>query len=201
MFPHSSSPAPRVKSLYPATIVFVKAALILIWLTSSSFGQILRNFFGMHVNNLNNPWPPTVGIQFADLRIHDSSETFWSQLNPSPGVYNWKWLDKEISMARQYGNGVNFDFYNTPSWASASPKGVCIMGNNGGCYPPNDLKADGTGTDQHVKDFFTALMKHLGPGKLRYIEIWNEFNISIQWNGTTAQLVRITKDVREIVKA
>jgi len=75
------------------------------------------------------------------------------------------------------------------------------MGNNGGCYPPNDLKADGTGTDQHVKDFMTALMKHVGAGKFKYIEIWNEFNNSIEWHGTIAQLVRITKDVRTIAKS
>ena len=164
-------------------------------------GQISPNFFGMHVNTLTNPWPTTVGIQFANYRTHDSSDTLWSQLNPSSGVYDWRWLDTALQISEQNGTAVDFDFYYTPSWASSTGSGSCIMGNNGGCYPPNDLNADGTGTDQHVKDFMTALMEHEGAGKFKYIEIWNEFNNSIEWNGTIAQLVRIAKDVSTIAKS
>ena len=95
---------------------------------------------------------------------------------------------------------MDFNFYFTPSWASSSPSGAC-GGNNGGCFPPNDLNADGSGTDQHVKDFMTALMQHVGAGKFKYIEVWNEFNNGIEWSGSIAQLVRITKDVSAIAKS
>jgi hypothetical protein len=176
-------------------------SFVVVLLTASAFGQISPEFFGIHVNNLTNPWPTTVGIQFANYRTHDSSSTLWSQLNPSSGVYDWQWLNTALQISEQYGTAVDFDFYYTPSWASSNSSGSCTMGNNGGCYPPNDLNADGTGTDQHVKDFMTALMKHEGAGKFKYIEIWNEFNNSIEWNGTIAQLVRIAKDVSTIAKS
>ena len=47
----------------------------------------------------------------------------------------------------------------------------------------------------------TALMKHVGAGKFKYIEVWNEFNNGIEWSGSIAQLVRITKDVSAIAKS
>ena len=177
-------------------------SLAVVLLATSAFGQISPGFFGMTVNNFDaNPWPTTVGIQFKNYRTHDSGQTYWSELNPSSGVYEWALLDQPLQKAEQYGTQVDFDFYYTPSWASSRPSGACIMGNNGGCYAPNDLNADGTGTDQHVKNFITALMKHVGAGKLKYIEIWNEFNISTEWSGSIAQLVRITKDVSTIAKS
>jgi hypothetical protein len=176
------------------------AALAIVLLTSAAFGQISPDFFGMHINNLTNPWPTTVGIQFKNYRTHNSSATLWSQLNPSPGVYDWQWLDVGLQKSEQYGSQVDFNFYFTPSWASSSPSGAC-GGNNGGCFPPNDLNADGSGTDQHVKDFMTALMQHVGAGRFKYIEVWNEFNNGIEWSGSIAQLVRITKDVSAIAKS
>jgi hypothetical protein len=168
---------------------------------ASAVGQISSDFFGMHVNQLTNPWPTAAGIQFTNYRTHDSSDIMWSQLNPSAGTYYWQWLDVALQKSQQYGTYVDFDFYYTPSWASSNPSGSCTMGNNGGCFPPNDLNADGTGTDQHVKDFMGALMQHVGAGKFKYIEIWNEFNNSIEWSGTIAQLVRISQDVNTIAKS
>src|ERR1700756_4708721 len=126
----------------------IKAAtLVIALLATSAFGQISPDFFGLHINNLTNPWPTTVGVQFKNYRTHDSSATLWSQLNPSPGVYYWNALNVALQKAEQNGSQVDFNFYFTPSWASSDRTGSCVMGNNGGCYPPNDLKADGTGTD------------------------------------------------------
>ena len=190
----------RFQSLW-AKKALQSASLVIALLATSAFGQISPDFFGLHINKPTNPWPTTVGIEFKNYRTHNSSDALWSQLNPSPGVYYWNALNVALQKAEQNGSQVDFNFYFTPSWASSDRTGSCVMGNNGGCYPPNDLKADGTGTDQHVKDFMTALMKHVGAGKFKYIEIWNEFNNSIEWHGTIAQLVRITKDVRTIAKS
>jgi hypothetical protein len=170
----------------------------------SAPAQISAELFGMHIGLVDtNPWPSTVGIQFTNYRTHNSGKTLWSQLNPSSGVYAWSQLDSVLQKSEQYGVIVNFNFYWTPTWASSKPTASCggAGGGAGGCYPPNDLNADGTGTDQHVKDFITAMMKHVGAGKMKYIEVWNEFNITDEWAGTIPQLVRITKDVRAIAKA
>jgi hypothetical protein len=174
---------------------------VIVFLTISAFGQVSPEFFGMHIGSVDlNPWPTSVGIQFTNFRTLNSGMTRWSQLNPKPGVYAWDQLDGALDKAEQFGAKVDFVFYYTPSWASARPGGDCGT-YDGGCYPPNDLNADGTGTDQHVKTFMTALMKHVGTRKIKYIEVWNEFNIAEEWSGTMPQLVRITKDVRAIAKA
>ena len=163
---------------------------------------ISSEFFGMHVGSTaNNPWPSAVGMEVTNFRTLNSGATRWSQLNPKAGVYSWTQLDGALAKAERYGTKVDFDFYYTPSWASKKPYGDCGGIYNGGCYPPNDLNADGTGTDQHVKSFMTALMKHVGTGKIKYVEVWNEFNIAEEWSGTMPQLVRIAKDVRAIAKA
>jgi hypothetical protein len=165
-----------------------------------SASGISSDFFGMHMGAIT-PWPTTVGIQFSSFRTLNSGKTYWSQLNPSSGVYTWAQLDDIVQESGRYDVAVDFDFYWTPSWASSVPRGSCGGLNTGGCYPPNDLNADGTGTDQHLKNFMTALMQHVGAGKIKYIEVWNEFNIAREWSGTMAQLVRMTEDVRAIAKA
>jgi hypothetical protein len=166
----------------------------------SASGQISPEFFGMHMGSIT-PWPTTVGVQFTNFRTLNSGQTHWSQLNPKSGVYRWSQIDDILQESGRYDVAVDFDFYWTPSWASSEPTASCGGSNDGGCYPPNDLNADGTGTDQHVKNFITALMQHEGAGKIKYIEVWNEFNIAEEWSGTIPQLVRITKDVSAIAKA
>jgi hypothetical protein len=127
----------------------------------------------------------------------------WSDINTAPGVYNWATLDQWISTAQQYGQSVLYTFYFTPAWASQCPLCTCNSGNQppGGCYPPMDLNSDGSGTDLYLKNFITALMQHEGPGKIKYIEIWNEPNIPAEYMGTVQQLVTMARDVRTIARS
>jgi len=164
--------------------------------------QISPEFFAMHVLSTQDPWPTTVGVQFSSWRSV-SSEVTWSNLNPAPGVYDWSHLDLLLSMAAQNGQSVLYTFYYTPTWASSCPTCTCNQGNQGlgGCYPPTDLNPDGSGTDLNVKNFVTALMRHEGPGKIAYLEIWNEPNVPTEWGGTIQQLIRMAADVRAIATA
>jgi hypothetical protein len=161
--------------------------------------QTSPEFFAMHVLSTQDPWPSTVGVQFSSWRSVGSKVT-WSDINTSSGVYNWTQLDNLLAIAAQNGQSVMYTFYDTPTWASSCPTCVCNQGNEnpGGCDPPDDLNSDGSGTDQNLKTFITALMEHEGPGKINYIEIWNEPNIPTEWGGTVQQLVRMASDVREI---
>jgi hypothetical protein len=43
-------------------------------------------------------------------------------------------------------------------------------------------------------------MNHVGRGKIKYLEVWNEPNITTEWAGTTAQLVRMTQDAASVAK-
>ena len=159
----------------------------------------------MHLNQLSTPWPTTLGVPFSSWRSHDSGGTRWSEINNGgAGVYNWTLLDDWLALAAEYGQDVLFTLYSTPNWAASNPALVCDASatfGNGTCTPPDDLNPDGTGTDQHVKDFITALMNHVGPGKIKYIEIWNEPNNPPEWTGTLAQIVRMTQDVRTVAQS
>jgi hypothetical protein len=169
-------------------------------LASVATAQISPEFFAMHSNWY--PWPTVEGIPFSSWRSV-SSRVKWSDINTAPGVYDWTRLDTYLAQTTQYGQTALYTVYYTPGWASQCPTCKCNAGNTalGGCYPPADVNADGTGTDQDLKNFITALMHHVGPGKIKYLEVWNEPNIPIEWGGTTPQLVRMTADVRSISKA
>jgi len=171
-------------------------------LTSPAWAQISSQFFGDHVIFPTTPWPSTLNVQFSSWRSVSSSVK-WSDINTAPGVYNWTTLDQWLAKAQQYDQSVLYTFYFTPAWASQCPLCTCNSGNQppGGCYPPNDLNADGSGTDLYLKNFITALMQHVGPGKIKYIEIWNEPNIPAEYMGTVQQLVTMARDVRTVARS
>lgn len=176
--------------------------VLIFLLTSPVWGQISSQFFGDHVVNPGTPWPSTLNVQFSSWRSV-SAEVKWSDINTAPGVYDWTLLDQWIAAAQQYDQTVLYTFYYTPAWASQCPTCVCNLGQKapGGCYPPNDLNADGSGTDLYLKDFITAMMQHEGPGKIKYIEIWNEPNVPSEYAGTVQQLVSMARDVRTIARS
>ncbi len=173
------------------------AALVLLTTTMAG-AQISPQFFGLHIQQPASPWPNSLGIQFSTWRS-EGSGIKWSDINRAPGVYYWTALDQWLAANRQSGEYVLFDIYYTPAWASSCPTCVCApYFALGGCYPPSDLSPDGSGTDQYLKDFVTALLQHVGPGEFKYIEVWNEPNVNTEYAGTVAQLVRMTSDIRAI---
>jgi hypothetical protein len=167
---------------------------------SGSSGETGAAFFGMQMNTgvLNQqPWPTS---KFGTLRLWDTSTT-WAEINTAPGVYGWSVLDHWLSMAQSHGiNDFMYTFGKTPQWASSNPSDASCLPDwgPGACDPPDDLNPDGTGTDQHWKDFVTAVATHSG-GKIRYWEIWNEPLDAQEWTGTAAQVATMAKDARSII--
>ncbi|MGA8737207.1 MAG: hypothetical protein WB558_25045 [Terriglobales bacterium] len=145
------------------------------------------------------PWP---SVYFKGLRLWDTG-TMWFNLNPGDGVYDWSQLDKWLAAAGENGNDVVYTFAGVPQWVSSNPDdNSCLLG-PGTCDPPDDLNADGTGTDQHWKDFVTALAEHSENSATAHIsfwEMWNEPMHTIFWNGTYAQLIRMVSDAYGIIK-
>jgi hypothetical protein len=94
--------------------------------------------------------------------------------------------------------GVLFTLGLTPQWASSDPNNIDCNGGPGECAPPDDVNPDGTGTDQHWKDFVTAVVQHVGTQVGSY-EIWNEANNRHFWSGSNAQLIRMAKDAQTII--
>ncbi len=182
-------------------------ATIVVTPQASSGTGVLPSFFGMHVNQMTSPWPT---VPFASYRTLNSDYIKWADINTADQVYNWTDFDRWIGRAEANGQDIMYTLFTTPTWASTrgrytgNPNYGCVYWNisgPGACDPPNDLNVDGTGTDQHWKDFVTAVMNHVGPGRIKYWEVWNEYNNNVEWTGTQAQMLRMAKDAYTIIKS
>lgn len=178
----------------------------------SAVGQeIAVTFFGLHLDYANVPWP---NISFGTQRFWDSG-TAWAQINTSSGYFDWSTTDTRVAQALANKVDILFDLARTPDWAqcpstdtkcgTGAGNNVCSNFDEGGqgngpnqCYPPSDLNVDGTGTDQNWINWVTALATRYN-GEIKYYEIWNEPDAPSMWQGTTAQLVRMTQDARCII--
>ncbi len=171
------------------------------------------DMFGMH-QLTRGITAPTVAYGY--VRLWDS-QTGWSQINTTQGVYDFTKFDLRLGDAKTKGAEVLYNLGRTPVWAQCGPTtasscqsapGDCSYTDSGEgqCYWPGDLNADGTGSNQHWKDWVTAVVSHalsLNAGQyahVRMYEIWNEPNTKGNWRGTPAQLARLTQDAACIIK-
>ena len=156
--------------------------------TSPNFQGLILHWF--------QPWPT---VTFHTFRLWDTG-TRWAQLNPSSGQFDWTMLDHWLTAAQQTGDNPLFTLGMTPQWASSRPDDKTCRYSPGECDPPDDLNADGSGTDQHWKDFITAIVTHAN-GRIHHWEVWNEPQAANAWTGTHAQLVRMAQDARAIIQS
>jgi hypothetical protein len=186
------------------------------------------SFFGIHAQPRvfpGNPWPESF-ISFASWRTQGAGVK-WSDINTAENTYDWSILDQGIAETKAAGQDVMFTLFSTPIWASSRGSHCIAAGNPAGCLgppntdcfvyqngagncdPPDDLNCDGSGTDQHFKTFVSALLNHVGAGKIKYWELWNEPNMKREWNAEAdcpntpnapyLILARMAADLREIV--
>jgi len=93
----------------------------------------------------------------------------WAYHEPSPGRYDWSHADLVVDHARRQGLTVIARLGMVPDWARPNP----------------DLKPT-TGTyldEEHYSafaDFVYAFVRHFR-GRVDYIVVWNEPNISLEW--------------------
>jgi hypothetical protein len=174
------------------------------------------NFFGINTNTATDPWPGTM-LPLTSWRTL-GSQVKWADINTGPGVYDFTLLDQWLAKAKASQTDVLFTVFATPSWVSSHgvnsgvPNTCCAYQSQNGpgiCDPPVDLECDGSGTDQTFISFLTALVQHVGPGTIKYWELWNEPNVPDQWNGDAdcasvphagdLMLARMAKDLRTTV--
>lgn len=189
--------------------VFVCALFTLLAVNTPAHAQqpVSPYFFGMSMTGGEvgaEPWPV---VPIAGIRLWDSAVA-WSELNPAPGVYDWRLLNIWLNHAQQNGVDIDYCFGRTPAWASSAPKDGYCANEPGSCDPPRDLNPDGTGTDQAFKDFVTAIVTH-SAGRIHYWELWDEFPNPSRWHwqtkgkgkATQYQLLRMAQDARQIIKS
>jgi len=186
-------------------------------------------FFGINTNLLGDPWPGTL-IPLTSWRSL-GSQIKWADINTGPDAYDFSHLDAWLTKAKQTNADVLFTVYATPSWVSSRgpnctgvgrPSSGCLGPANTGCAfeqqngpgicdPPMDLSCDGTGSNRTFANFITALIQHLGPGTIKYWEMWNEPNVPTEWHGDAdcpntphageLMLARMARDMKAIVSA
>ncbi len=151
----------------------------------------------------------TVSIPYGSLRLWDTS-TGWAQINTGPGVYDFSTVNGFVNSSPE-GVDLLYNLARTPNWASSNPSDSSCSyntndfpngGGNGQCWAPKDLNSDGSGTDQDWIDWVTAITnqnKNVYKDKIKYFEIWNEWNVPKFWQGTPAQLVRMEQDASCVV--
>ena len=171
--------------------------------STGNTGGVQQSFFGADFNG-SKVWPPTDGqnqiATLTGLRLWDSGIK-WGQLNTSNGVYNWSGLDNWLGRAESANLDVLYTFGDTPQWASAqTAPGGCVAPGPYSCAAPTDVNSDGTGTDAMFQNFVTAIVTHAA-GRINYYELWNEPDCKCFWAGTTAQLVRMSKDAAAIIRS
>jgi hypothetical protein len=178
--------------------------LLICSLAGHSQAQASQEFFSLQMNSgtiSQQPWPC---VSFGGMRLWDS-QVHWRDINTATGVYDWTLLEEWLADAQLYSVNVLYTFGEVPQWASSKPNDRSCSGGPGACDPPNDLNEDGSGSDQHWKDFVSALVSYnqnSTTGHIRYWELWNEaLGNPKRWTGTIAQLIRLAQDATAIIKA
>jgi uncharacterized protein (TIGR03437 family) len=134
------------------------------------------------------PWPQA---SFGTLRLWDSG-TAWTSLEPVKGVWNWEPLDEWVNAAEAHGvKQILLTLGQSPAWASSQPDNVNYVG-AGAPAPPRDI--------QDWRNYITAVGQRY-KGRIRSYEIWNEPNDPTYYAGTVPQLVELTRETYQILKA
>ena len=116
-------------------------------------------------------------------------------------------LKNYVSGAQQYGYDIIYTIGSVPTFIASQCFGAggdaCSnpTGWTNTCCPPTDVNADGSGTDATFKAFITALITNIGPGVIKYYELWNEQDSKNFWNGTIQQAVRMGQDAAAIIRS
>ena len=158
---------------------------------SANFGvlniQVPVDFIGMHMHRWPSGSPlapdPT-DLAYGHFRTHDNSSTpvniNWRAINSVQGQYDWSGLDTVINYHEGLGKTIIYTIYGCPTWAATANGKTHTdpYGSLGGADKPADIT--------YLSDFITALMLRYNSGglhRIKFIEIWNEPNFSLNWNG------------------
>lgn len=113
----------------------------------------------------------------------------WEHLEPSPGEFNWVFIDGIINDAHKEGIYVMLSVVTSPEWARTASGG----GTHG---PPDNYEEFGR---------FLGTLVDRYKGKIHAIEVWNEQNLDREWQSpaglNAADYVRLLQVARREIKA
>lgn len=154
--------------------------------------EIRAGLFGLHFFRSTIPWPT---VPFSSYRLWDTGAE-WASINTAEGKYDWTHLDLLLDLARAHNVDLLYTFGHTPQWASLRPNEPCINPPGRGCAaPPRDMRY----WDNFVRAIATHNKKH--GGRIKYWEIWNEWDVPEYWTGDTATMVTMAQHAYRIIKS
>ena len=163
------------------------------------------------------------GSQWSEVHTCASPHTASQcQADPTLTTLTWTTLDAYLSgIKSQAGAGaqVLYTLSRTPAWASAGTTDTNCRysgAETASCYPPVNLNQDGSGSNNIWDYWVTQIATHVkntsADAQITTWEPWNEFGASptlgygysstnaASYKGTWAQLLRMTEDLRCIIK-
>jgi len=150
--------------------------------TTAGAGSASGVVFGIDVNQFDRDIGPSRVPQVLEM-IHQAGATAvrigagWSNLEPSPGKYDWAPIDRLFSLANADGLTVLYELGTEPAWDA-------IGGNSNA--PPIDC-ATYDASCASVAGFVSALVAHAAGEGLRYLIVRNEpQNFNKNWVGGSA---------------
>lgn len=153
-----------------------------------SDSAIPPTLFGLHIHRATTttPWP---SIPFGTWRLWDAY-VVWSDLEPQKGKWDFRTLDKYVSMAEQHHVEILMPLAMTPPWASERPKEAPAF-RPGSAAPPRNIQ-DWEG---YVRTLATRYK-----GRIHYWELWNEPNGRGFYTGNFEEMVALAKAAYTILK-
>jgi hypothetical protein len=154
--------------------------------STASWRLIDADFFGQHLENFPS-WPGilTPPWHVQTIRLWDAGVK-WCDLNPAPGQYNWAHLDSWLQYATETGADLVYTFGGTPGWA--------VPGGQGGCGAASNEAPDATAW----QSFVSALVQHAN-GRIKYFELWNEWDWSYFWAGGVPTMVAMAEQAASVI--
>lgn len=169
------SAIPDMRSLFLLFIMAISAS-------ASHSGRLPERFFGMNILHATHstPWPDA---RIASIRLWDTDDTRWSDIEPARGKFNWEGLDRWLKLAERNKADVIYTFGRVPKWAN---------GDKHQSVPPTDLKT--------WDEFVRAVVRH-SKGRIAAWELWNEPNDPNFWTGDLSTLLQMSERAYRIIKA
>lgn len=140
-------------------------------------------FFGMHDGDPAS-WP-SAGV--GDIRLWDSGVT-WREIERQKGVYDFSRLDAQVATARSHGARVLLVLGQTPRFHSTRPGRRGAYGLGAASMPTKS---------SWINYVYKLVRRYKGRG-VDY-QVWNEANVSGYWQGTPAEMARLTQWTSRVV--
>jgi hypothetical protein len=144
--------------------------------------------FGLHIHRLasTTSWP---SVDFNAWSLIDAYVN-WRDIQPSPGSWNFKYLDQYVFQAEKHHVELLFPLAFTPQWASARP------------YEPGPY-GPGTAAEPVGRAEWTTYVKTVGEryqGRINYFMVWDEPNEKGFFSGSRDKLFELAASACQTLK-